>query len=99
MLVRNAVTLWQTGEMSDTPAEAETRCKFGAPAVREGKRPTNDEPDRPTKDEPDRPTKLFSRDGKSSLSSDVSLWFAAKVCTTCTSPHQTPTQRSVLLIV
>lgn len=58
--------------MSDTPAEAETCCKFGAPEVREGKRPTKDEPDRPTKDEPDRPTKLFSRDGKSSLSSDVS---------------------------
>ncbi len=67
-------------EAQNTPTEAEKRCKFGGP-VREGKRPVKDEPERPPKELPLLRTKLPSRDGNSSLSSDVKRWLAAKVCT------------------
>ena len=66
-------------EGQNIPAEPEKRCKFVAP-VREGKRPVKEEPDRPPKELPLLRTKLPSRDGNSSLSSDVNRWWAAKVC-------------------
>ncbi len=60
----------ETIQGQNIPTEPEKRCKFGGP-VREGKRPVKDEPDRPPKELPLLRTKLLSRDGNSSLSSDV----------------------------
>ena len=49
--------------------------------VREGRRRLKEEPERAAKELPLPRTKLPSREGNSSLSSDVSRWLAANVCT------------------
>lgn len=67
-------------EGQNIPTEPEKRCKFGGP-VREGNRAVKDEAERPPKELPLLRTKLPSREGNSSLSSDVNRWLAAKVCT------------------